>query len=157
MKTYRIALLISSVLFNDFCNVAHADDSTNKVWKLPSCKSHPGNEDYYPTRARREGIQGRVLVEFSISQRGVVADAVVTQSDPPSWFDDDARRIVRNLRCTVPDNWQSNGGADHRFRLAVHYQLLKCESGVACNPHAVGVPADTDAPDGTIVITATVR
>jgi len=52
----------------------------------------------YPPRAQERGIEGWVLVEFSISKTGTVADPVVVDADPPSTFNRAALRAVRKWK-----------------------------------------------------------
>jgi protein TonB len=52
----------------------------------------------YPPRAQERGIEGWVLVEFSISKTGTVADPVVIDADPPSTFNRAALRAVRKWK-----------------------------------------------------------
>ena len=118
-------------------------------WVLPQCRDTSG-DDYYPARAIRLGIQGHALVEFSIDKRGSIKGLVVTKSAPDGKFNQSARKLLGNLRCTVPDEWQSSGAANHRFTMDVIFQLRECapKAGVAA---ASGYP---DAAEGEIVITA---
>ncbi len=52
----------------------------------------------YPPRARQQGIEGWVEVEFTISPVGTVQDAVVTASKPSYVFDRAALRAIRKWR-----------------------------------------------------------
>jgi TonB family protein len=117
-------------------------------WVLPPCRDNSG-DDYYPAPEARLGIQGHVLVEFSIDKRGSIKGLVIKKSARDNWFDQSARRLFGHLRCTVPDKWQSSGAADHRFTMDVIFQLRECvpRAGVA---EASGYP---DASEGKIVIT----
>ena len=78
-------------------------------------------EDYYPTDARRHLVQGRALVEFALNGRGVPADVVVVNSEPPREFEDSARRLVKNLRFEVPAGWEQGAAAAQRFRIGVRF------------------------------------
>ena len=51
-------------------------------------------EPQYPTRALSRGIEGWVLLEFTISAVGTVTDVVVVDADPPSMFNRVAKRAV---------------------------------------------------------------
>ncbi len=48
----------------------------------------------YPERAAQRGIEGWVLLEFTISAVGTVTDVVVVDADPPSMFNRVAKRAV---------------------------------------------------------------
>jgi len=52
----------------------------------------------YPPRARQQGIEGWVDLEFTISPVGTVQDAFVMESQPPRVFDRAALRAVRKWR-----------------------------------------------------------
>jgi len=55
-------------------------------------------EPEYPPRAKQQGIEGWVELEFTISPVGTVEDAVVTRAKPPFVFDQAALRAVRKWR-----------------------------------------------------------
>lgn len=48
----------------------------------------------YPERAAQRGIEGRVLVEFTITKSGSVKDARVVAAEPPNVFDQAAVKSV---------------------------------------------------------------
>jgi protein TonB len=50
---------------------------------LPIVKIAP----LYPWRAQSEGIEGRVVVEFTVTETGAVKDVVVIEADPKNVFD----------------------------------------------------------------------
>ena len=50
---------------------------------LPIVKVKP----IYPRRAQTRGIEGYVLLEFTVTKTGAVANPVVIQSEPPGIFD----------------------------------------------------------------------
>ena len=50
---------------------------------LPIVKVKP----IYPRRAQTRGIEGYVLLQFTVTRTGAVADPVVIESDPPGIFD----------------------------------------------------------------------
>lgn len=52
----------------------------------------------YPPRARQQGIEGWVDLEFTISPVGTVQDAFVIGAQPPRVFDRSALRAVRKWR-----------------------------------------------------------
>jgi protein TonB len=52
----------------------------------------------YPPRAKQQGIEGYVDLEFTISPVGTVQDAMVIGSQPPVVFDRSALRAVRKWR-----------------------------------------------------------
>ncbi len=52
----------------------------------------------YPMRAQDRGIEGWVLVEFTITTNGSVRDEVVIEGDPPRIFDSAALRAVKKWK-----------------------------------------------------------
>jgi TonB family protein len=55
----------------------------------------------YPSKARRNGLQGTVFLAFSISQEGVIKDVVVTKG-VDIVLDKEAVRVIRALRFSAP-------------------------------------------------------
>jgi len=52
----------------------------------------------YPSAARRSGQQGRVVVQFTVDERGYVVDAKITGSCPHSVLNEEALRTVRRWK-----------------------------------------------------------
>lgn len=52
----------------------------------------------YPQRALARGVEGWVLVSFTIAASGAVADPIVVDADPPGVFDAAALRAVMRYR-----------------------------------------------------------
>ena len=52
----------------------------------------------YPSRALSSGIEGWVLVQFTITATGAVRDPVVVDSEPPKIFDAAALKAVARWR-----------------------------------------------------------
>ena len=52
----------------------------------------------YPERAQQRGIEGRVLIEFTISKSGSVKDAKVIFAEPKRVFDKAALKAVRQWK-----------------------------------------------------------
>lgn len=48
----------------------------------------------YPVRAAERGVEGWVLIEFTVTETGAVVDPVIVDADPPGTFDRAARRAV---------------------------------------------------------------
>ncbi len=55
----------------------------------------------YPESASARGIEGWVLVEFTITKTGSVRDVYVLESSPPNIFDRSTARCVANARFPV--------------------------------------------------------
>lgn len=52
----------------------------------------------YPPEARSRRIEGRVLVEFTVTERGEVEDPVIVEANPPGVFDQAVLQSVRKWR-----------------------------------------------------------
>lgn len=61
---------------------------------LPIVKVAPN----YPRRAAQKGIEGYVVVEFTVTALGTVADPVVIDANPPSIFDREALAAVKKWK-----------------------------------------------------------
>lgn len=57
---------------------------------LPIVKVAP----IYPSRAQSRGIEGWVLLQFTVTQTGAVRDPVVLEAEPAGIFDEAAKRAV---------------------------------------------------------------
>jgi protein TonB len=51
-------------------------------------------EPDYPMKARQRGLEGWVVLEFTITPAGTIKDAKVLQAQPPGVFDEAAVRAV---------------------------------------------------------------
>ena len=52
----------------------------------------------YPSAAKRDGIEGSVDLEVTVSERGVVADVSVAHATPPDMFEKSALAAVRKWK-----------------------------------------------------------
>lgn len=64
--------------------------------KMPKVKRRSAPE--YPAGARRDGIEGFVMVEFGLTAEGRTSDIVVRSATPPGVFDKAAVNAVKNWR-----------------------------------------------------------
>lgn len=72
-------------------------DSGGALAKVPATpRRRPAPE--YPRAARRDGIEGFVIVRLRVDETGRVVDAVVTEAVPPGVFDEAALRAARTYR-----------------------------------------------------------
>lgn len=62
----------------------------------------------YPARALNEGIEGHVVVQFTIDEQGAVSDAVVVEADPADTFDAVSLDAIQQFQFPVR---QENGQA----------------------------------------------
>jgi protein TonB len=61
---------------------------------LPIVKVAP----MYPARAQSQGIEGWVLLKFTVLESGAVADPVVIESQPPGVFDEAAKKAALKFK-----------------------------------------------------------
>lgn len=61
---------------------------------LPIVKVAP----MYPARAQSQGIEGWVLVQFTVTESGTVADPVVLEAQPSGVFDEAAKKAVLKFK-----------------------------------------------------------
>jgi protein TonB len=52
----------------------------------------------YPPRAQQRGIEGYVIVQFTITATGTVKDAIVVEAQPKGMFDDAALKAIARWR-----------------------------------------------------------
>lgn len=100
---------------------------------LPQLSVDLGSIDY-PSAQQRQGMQGRVLVAFTITKRGKVNDPVVMDADPSHDFDSVALKAVKLVRFTVPDDWEDTGDSAYQFQLSVLFKLSPCVAPACISP-----------------------
>jgi protein TonB len=61
---------------------------------LPIVKVAP----MYPARAQSQGIEGWVVVQFTVTEAGTVANPVVVEAQPPGVFDEAAKKAVLKFK-----------------------------------------------------------
>src|SRR5579863_1685974 len=111
---------------------AWSQEGTAPAFKMPRLKKITSVEDFYPLVARRDGQQGRVVIELNIDQRGRPVDLEIVEPGPTFRFDESARRLVKALLYDVPADWVQSAAARHRYRLSVKYSLFQCVRGIPC-------------------------
>ena len=75
----------------------------------------------YPPLGKKNGIQGKVIVRFVVSESGKVKDATVLRSLDPS-FDKEALRVVNLLEDWIPGEIKGKKVAV-RFTLPIVFKL----------------------------------
>ncbi|GAA3939883.1 TonB family protein [Hymenobacter algoricola] len=68
---------------------------------LPALLTHIQSSTRYPKAQIRQGIQGKVLVDFIIDKTGAVTNARIKQGLAPA-LDEEALRVVSSLRAWTP-------------------------------------------------------
>ncbi len=105
---------------------------------------------YYPDQLRRPGIQGRVLLEFGLSDRGVPQHVEVVASEPGTLFVPAAETLLGDtyVNCQVTEKGD-------RYRASFAFDLMNCpRSGPTCSP-AQGKPEPYWSPNPPMTITGT--
>lgn len=83
----------------------------------------PNTRDYYPSKAKREGLSGRVGLECSVDEKGRAGNIVVLESGGPL-FDDAAKRLFSDVHFRIPPDWSATGGPAKRFLYGVIFQFV---------------------------------
>jgi len=76
----------------------------------------------YPSAARSRGIEGIVVVEFSVDATGRTRDSVVVEAEPEGVFEDTVLRAVRQWRFS-PALHEDGHTVAVRFRQVVRFSL----------------------------------
>lgn len=71
----------------------------------------------YPAEAKRLGIEGYVIVEFTVDQSGAVRDALVVSAEPSSVFDTAALKAVKRWR------FMPSEGPDQKVSQVIKFRL----------------------------------
>ena len=77
----------------------------------------------YPERALQRGIEGRVLIEFTISRSGSVKDAKVVAYEPSTIFNKAALRAVRQWKYN-PKIVNGRAVEQSGIRIAIPFKLV---------------------------------
>ena|ERR1700683_949402 len=117
VATLALVLALGSAVA-PFAPAARAADTPAEgpVGKLP------GGHDYYPWRARRQGVTGRVGLEYSVDEGGHARGIVVSESGG-ALLDDGAKKVLADLRFDIPPDWMLTGGPAQRYRFGVIFEL----------------------------------
>lgn len=97
--------------------------STASVYKnaFSSLVSRVSSLKEYPSRARRQGIEGKCVINFKVNSNGVVTGAAVTQKSGQVVLDSACKRLGTKL---IGFNTGAKGG-DFNVKVPVNYRLVK--------------------------------
>ena len=97
--------------------------STASVYKnaFSSLVSRVSSLKEYPSRARRQGIEGKCVISFKVNSNGVVTGAAVTQKSGQVVLDSACKRLGTKL---IGFNTGAKGG-DFNVKVPVNYRLVK--------------------------------
>ncbi len=108
-----------------------------------ACKAAP--DAYYHPKAIRLHESGSVLVEYSVSKKGLTKRIVVLQSTASESLNESAILYVTNMRCNPSEEWIKSGGPKKRLRLNVLFQFTNEEPSTPIDPAADWVRFTTPA------------
>ena len=126
-----------------------ADTSAWALPKLPPFKLE-GVRDWFPEVARRDGLEGRVLVGFDIAAQGSAKNISVIWSSTRV-FESNAVGMLRTARFSVPSDWMESGGW-RRWRLGFVFRLSP-----SCESDEFAIPVEKVLVTGSRVIGAPVH
>ena len=97
--------------------------STASVYKnaFSSLVSRVSSLKEYPSRARRQGIEGKCVISFKVNSNGVVTGAAVTQKSGQVVLDSACKRLGTKF---IGFNTGAKGG-DFNVKVPVNYRLVK--------------------------------
>ncbi len=78
----------------------------------------------YPERAAQRGIEGWVLIEFTITSAGTVSDAVVVDADPQNVFNRSAIKAIQRWKYR-PKIVDGKPSPQYQMQQKITYELLE--------------------------------
>jgi TonB family protein len=91
--------------------------------KVLGCTPKMSGLHFHP-KAIRLNQDGAVLVEYSVSSKGVTEGVVVLKSTASEPLEESAVRLVAGMRCKPGEDWQQTGGPQRRLKLNVLFQYI---------------------------------
>ena len=108
----RIFLVLCATLMLGW-NSAFAETGHSQAGLVVSQEANP----VYPRRAQTRGIEGYVIVEYTVTSQGAVQNPVVVEAKPPGIFDRSAINALLKVKYDYP-------GTTHQgVRAKVHMKL----------------------------------
>src|ERR1700735_415572 len=106
LATCLVALNAFTALYPERGAADESVDATPAKQVLPPYKMT--NKDiFYPDRAKRDGVEGKVLVAFDIAAGGRIANLAILDSDN-SAFEATAREYMSELKFDLPSSWANS-------------------------------------------------
>ncbi|MDE0659066.1 MAG: TonB family protein [Gammaproteobacteria bacterium] len=102
----------------------------------------------YPGRAISDGIEGHVVVEYTVSRDGRVVRPSVVASDPPGVFDEAALRSVARREYVPSHELERAGSPNPPSRIVRRFDFALPETDPPPRSHAPLVPPPNLAPPG---------
>ena len=82
----------------------------------------------YPAEAKEKGIQGRVIAQFVVDEKGKVTSPKIVRSVDPS-LDAEALRLIENMPQWTPGKKTDEKGKSKAVATPVSYTHLICKVG----------------------------
>ena len=99
----------------------------------PPCKLSRTDADYFPDAARALGLQGRVLVEFGLTEHGTPTGLRILAQEPQGiYFGREALALTMMFHCCMRKEWSGPGASTLRFRMSYVFRLVPCRD--PCRP-----------------------
>ena len=118
---HAVAPIIVMLFINAGSTLAAGPISANGVQAtLPKFKS--ARNIYYPDKAKRLGLEGKVLIAFDITVDGLPTNGAVISSDD-ELFTKAATEYITNLRFEVPQGDTASGSSLGRYRIGFVFCL----------------------------------
>jgi TonB family protein len=117
---------VAVLLVGAGCGAAIPGTNEDSAWAIPKLPhaeySVDRDRDWYPTSARREGLEGRVLLGFDIMATGLAHNVSVIWSENRV-FESSAVSLLKAAKFTLPSDWTSSD-ALRRWRVGFVFCLL---------------------------------
>lgn len=124
---------------------ARAQETPAAKRPLPSMELEL-NSLTYPTAAQRIGMPGRVLMAFTVTKKGRADNIEMVSSQPTGVFETVATKAIKQMKFTVPADWEATQGPEHRYLISVLFKINPCVA-----PGCVVPKAHEEADDFVIV------
>jgi periplasmic protein TonB len=133
MKTNKLILLMSLLLvLVSFPGWTQEKDENNKVYyNVDQMPEFPGGKDalakfiaeniLYPEVAKKDGVQGKVFISFTVDKKGEVKDAEIARG-VHDLLDNEAVRVIEELPAWKPGK-QDGNVVDVRFTMPIQFAL----------------------------------
>jgi hypothetical protein len=85
-------------------------------------KSLGSAKEFFPASMKRQELVGRVLLAYSVNQKGQPESMLTLFSDHRD-FEKGAKEMLKQMRFTVPSDWVESGGLERRYRFWFIFEI----------------------------------
>jgi TonB family protein len=103
--------------------LAERDQATRDKPSIDRNKVTRASLPTYPMSARKNGVGGYVIVQFSLSDDGHPTEEVVVASEPKDVFEKSCIAAVKRLHYNMPADWAAQNPG-HRDEYACVYEVI---------------------------------